>query len=104
MVERKCAQLKCAQLRGLPRIRSGATCLPTTMGTTPSKPLSTPAVEEKHSSQSGLAQATVRLQALNLDGLGEAVSKDGTLSEGNVQEWEQKAGKVHQLLYMNDYY
>jgi len=49
-------------------------------------------------------QCTVRLQALNLDGLGEAVSKDGTLSEGNVQEWEQKAGKVHQLLYLSDYY
>jgi len=26
------------------------------------------------------------------------------LSEGNVQEWEQKAGKVHQLLYKSDYY
>ena len=79
-----------------PRIRSGATCLPTTiMGSAPSKPLSTPAVDEKGSSQSAVEQATVRLQALNLRGLGEAASKDGTLSQANVQEWEQKAGKVH---------
>ena len=69
------------------------------MGSAPSKPLSTPAVDEKCSSQSAVEQATVRLQALNLRGLGEAASKDGTLSQANVQEWEQKAGKVHQLLW-----
>jgi hypothetical protein len=68
------------------------------MGSAPSKPLSTPAVEEKRSSQSEVDHATLRLRALNINGLGEAVSKDGTLSQGNVQEWEQKAGKVHYLL------
>ena len=70
------------------------------MGSAPSKPLSTPAVEEKRSSQSGVEQATARLQVLDLRGLGGAASTDGTLSQGNVQEWEQKAGKVHELLYL----
>jgi hypothetical protein len=67
------------------------------MGSAPSKPLSTPAVDEKRRSQSGVDQATVRLQALNLSALGQAASKDGGLSQTNVQEWEQKAGKVLQL-------
>ena len=67
------------------------------MGSAPSKPLPTPAVDEKRSSQFGVEQATVRLQALNLSELGPAASKDGTLSQANLQEWEQKAGKVHQL-------
>ena len=40
----------------------------------------------------------MRLQVLNLHGLDEAASKDGTLSQANVQEWEQKAGKVSQFL------
>ena len=68
------------------------------MGSAPSKPLSTPSVDEKYSSQSGVEQATMRLQVLNLHGLDEAASKDGTLSQANVQEWEQKAGKVSQFL------
>jgi bleomycin hydrolase len=64
------------------------------MGSAPSKPLSTPAVDEKCSSQSGVEQATARLQSLNLGALGQVVSKDGRLSQANVQQWEEKAGKV----------
>ncbi len=71
------------------------------MGSAPSKPHSTPAVDEKYSFHSGGERATVRLQELNLGGLGEAASKDGTLSQANVQEWEQKAGKVNQLLCLS---
>ena len=74
------------------------------MGPAPSKQLSTSAVDEKYSSQSGVEQATVHLQKLNLSGLGQAVSTDGGLSQANVQEWEDKAGKVHQLLCLSDYY
>lgn len=67
------------------------------MGSAPSKPVvSTPAVDEKRSSQSGVEQTTERLQALSLRGLGrgKAASTDGALSEANVREWEEKAGKV----------
>jgi len=70
------------------------------MGSAPSKPLSTSAVDEKRISQSGVEQATVHLQALNLSGLGQAASKDGTLSQANVEEWEKKAGKVLQIPYI----
>ena len=69
------------------------------MGSAPSKHLSTPAVGEKYSTQSGMEQAAVRLQVLNLRGFGEAASRNGTLSQVNVEEWEKKAGKLRQPLW-----
>ena len=41
----------------------------------------------------------MRLQVLNLRGFGEAASRNGTLSQVNVEEWEKKAGKLRQPLW-----
>ena len=67
------------------------------MASAPSKLLSTPAVDEKCISDSGV-EVTVRLRAPNLGRLGQAASNGGTLSQAHVQEWEQKDGKVDQPL------